>query len=638
MVRDAELIQYVFIADLIFLLILFLYLAIFLINYIKLKKRDVIGIRLFNKFFLFFGIFSIIPSGIILLSSAIFFNIELSTWLGPAFKSTVNNSYQLAQKYIDQTEKNLITDSKFIRSYVLAKRLIDRDIIQRFDISTVYNVNNNDIFLEHFTDKELFLTDTNLKTASESTKEDITIFFLDGQLFSKINLPDNNYLILLKIIDLETLNYYQNIIVSYNAINSIDDDKKNIQITFFTIYLILSSSLIIIFIIIGTNFSFRLAKPIKNLNTAIISLKKGKFDNRYINKTLEKDDISQLTNSFFDMGETILYQKKNLEKTNKTIKDQLDFINNIIRNSPYGIFVLNKNELIFQNESSQIFKTTKDSSYEFFSNALSDKIEYNTNKSYEINLNIEFNGSIKNYFIKSISIKDNSLFDQIIIFNDYTDLISAEKNNAIAELARKISHEIKNPLTPMLLSAEFIESQVNDEDLKNSILSIKRQIFLIQNLVNEFSTYARLPKANITNLNFSEICNIYVEEYRRNYPNISFNEYIDENISISFDQTYLDIIFNNLYKNSIESLKEVENPLIEISLRIIDQNIKFTFFDNGHGFDGDIENLTKPYFSTKNSSGLGLSLIKKIVSDNNGSLYIKTNKYSGFKVEIIFYV
>ena len=106
----------------------------------------------------------------------------------------------------------------------------------------------------------------------------------------------------------------------------------------------------------------------------------------------------------------------------------------------------------------------------------------------------------------------------------------------------------------------------------------------------------------------------------------------------TFDQTYLDIIFNNLYKNSIESLKEVENPLIEISLRIIDQNIKFTFFDNGHGFDGDIENLTKPYFSTKNSSGLGLSLIKKIVSDNNGSLYIKTNKYSGFKVEIIFYV
>ena len=127
-VRNAELIQYVLIADFVFLLILLLYLSLFLINYLKYKNREVVGLRLFNKFFLFFGLFSVIPSGIILMASAIFFNIEVSTWLGPAFKSTVNNSYQLAQKYIDQTEKDLITDSKFIRNYVLAERLIDRDI------------------------------------------------------------------------------------------------------------------------------------------------------------------------------------------------------------------------------------------------------------------------------------------------------------------------------------------------------------------------------------------------------------------------------------------------------------------------------------------------------------------------------
>ena len=124
-VRNAELIQYILIADFVFLLILLLYLSIFLINYLKYKNREVVGLRLFNKFFLFFGLFSIIPSGIILLASAIFFNIEVSTWLGPAFKSTVNNSYQLAQKYINQTERDLITDSKFIRNYVLAERLIE---------------------------------------------------------------------------------------------------------------------------------------------------------------------------------------------------------------------------------------------------------------------------------------------------------------------------------------------------------------------------------------------------------------------------------------------------------------------------------------------------------------------------------
>ncbi len=637
-VRDAELVQYIFIADIIFILILLLYLSIFLINYIKQKRRDVIGLRLFNKFFLFFGVFSIIPSGIILLSSAIFFNIELSTWLGPAFKSTVNNSYQLAQKYIEQTEKDLITDSKFIRNYVVAERLIDRDIIQRFDISTVYNVINDNPFIEYFTEEnKSMLTDSNLKRASEKTNDDITIYFFDDQLFSKINLSKNRYLILLKSIDLETLNYYQNIITSFEAINSIDNNKRNIQITFFTIYLILSSSLIIIFIIIGTNFSFKLARPIRNLNSAIISLKKGEINHEEFDKLDEKDDISQLTNSFYDMSETIISQKINLEKTNNTINDQLVFINNIIKNSPYGIFVINKNKLIFQNDLSKIFEDSDQSSYTFLKEKLLlefKKKSISFNSSFEINLSLNINSINKTYFIKSIFIEDNSLFDQIIIFNDYTNLILSEKNNAIADLARKISHEIKNPLTPMLLSTEFLESQIHDNDLKNSIQSIKRQIFLIQNLVNEFSTYARLPKPNITKINFSDISNIYIDEYSRNYPNIKLSSKIEKNIFINFDQSYIDIIFNNLFKNSIEALKDTSDPIIEITIKQELNLIKFIFFDNGPGYDGNIDDLIKPYFSTKKSSGLGLSLINKIINENNGTLYIKTNKYSGFQIEI----
>ena len=195
-VRNAELIQYILIADFVFLLILLLYLSIFLINYLKYKNREVVGLRLFNKFFLFFGLFSIIPSGIILLASAIFFNIEVSTWLGPAFKSTVNNSYQLAQKYINQTERDLITDSKFIRNYVLAERLIDRDIIQRFNITTVYNYNNGNQFIEHISDEKIFLSDKNLMDASIESENDITIFFSNDQLFSKVNLNNSKTIFL----------------------------------------------------------------------------------------------------------------------------------------------------------------------------------------------------------------------------------------------------------------------------------------------------------------------------------------------------------------------------------------------------------------------------------------------------------
>ena len=639
-VRNVELIQYILIADFVFLLILLLYLSVFFINYLKYKNREVVGLRLFNKFFLFFGLFSIIPSGIILLASAIFFNIEVSTWLGPAFKSTVNNSYQLAQKYINQTESDLITDSKFIRNYVLAERLIDRDIIQRFDITTVYNYKNGKQFIEHISDKKIFLSDENLKDAITDSENDITIFFSNDQLYSKVKLNNSNYLLLLKNIDLETLNYYQNIIQSYEAINSIDNNKRDIQITFFTIYIILSTSLIFIFIIIGTNFSLRLAKPIRDLNNSIIDLRKGKYQQTSFEKLSDKDDISVLTNSFHEMSKTIIDQKNNLQDVNSTINDQLSFINNIIENSPYGIFVLKNKSMIFENSASSIFSNENHSSFQNFTNLLSNHFSDNQSfyrKSYEINLEVKINNNRKYFFVKSIFIDNNSLFDQIIIFNDYTDLIFAEKNNAIADLARKISHEIKNPLTPMLLSTEFIESQLEDEELINSIKSIKRQIFLIQNLVNEFSTYARLPKANITKLNLSEICLVYIEEYKRNYDKITINHNIEENLIVNFDHSYLDIIFNNLFKNSIEALVSTNDPAIDIILKKIDNYLILTFFDNGPGFDGDINDLIKPYFSTKNSSGLGLSLINKIITDNSYKMNITTNSYSGFKIEIIFY-
>ncbi len=598
------------------------------------------GLRLFNKFFLFFGLFSIIPSGIILLASAIFFNIEVSTWLGPAFKSTVNNSYQLAQKYINQTERDLITDSKFIRNYVLSERLIDRDIIQRFNITTVYNYSNGNQFIEHISDEKIFLSDKNLMDASADSENDITIFFSNDQLFSKVNLNNSNYLLLLKNIDLETLNYYQNIIQSYEAINSIDNNKRDIQITFFTIYIILSTSLIFIFIIIGTNFSFRLAKPIRDLNNSIIDLRKGKYKQKEFEKLSDKDDISVLTNSFHEMSKTIINQNNNLQEVNATINDQLSFINNIIENSPYGIFVLNNKSMIFENSASTIFSNENTTSFENFTKLLSNHFNNSQNiyrKSYEINLEVKLENIQKYFFVKSIFIDNNSLFDQIIIFNDYTDLIFAEKNNAIADLARKISHEIKNPLTPMLLSTEFIENQLDDEELINSIKSIKRQIFLIQNLVNEFSTYARLPKANITKLNLSEICLVYIDEYKRNYDKIEIIHNIEDDLFVNFDHSYLDIIFNNLFKNSIEALETTNNPSIDITLKKTDKKLILTFFDNGPGYDGDIDDLIKPYFSTKNSSGLGLSLINKIITDNSYKMNITTNSYSGFKIEIIFY-
>ena len=543
-VRNAELIQYVVILDLSYLIFLSCFLFISLFKIYKTRKREIIGLRLFYKFFLFFSIFSIIPSTIILISSLIFFNIEVSTWLGPAFKSTVNNSYLIANKYIKEREDNLITDTNFIKNYILAQRDLDPSIIERFDIETVYLSSQDQLNKVYSSDNQIEIKDINRDLIFKEHLNDLNVFFNEGQFFSKAKITNDTNLILIKKIDLDLLKFYQNIIKSYNAYQDIDNNKKNLQITFFTIFFIISSSIILIFLIIGYKFSVNLANPIRDLSINIHNLKRGKISST-TSKTLDKkDDISILSKSFDSMSKTILSQKNSLISKNKEILDNMP------------------------------------------------------------------------------------------------KLINSEKNKALADLAKKISHEIKNPLTPMLLSTEYIEKKIKSHELESDILnstnSIKRQIFLIQNLINEFSSFARMPKPQLTKLNISEILNIYYDEYTKNYNLIIFNKDIDNDIHLNFDQSYFDLVLNNLFKNAIEAGKNIKNFKISISLKKIDNKIEFYFIDNGPGYDGDVEKLMEPYFSTKNSTGLGLSLVNKIISDNEAHFQITTSKDNGFKVKIIF--
>ena len=544
-VRNAELIQYMVIIDLSYLIFLSSFLFINLFKIYKTRKKEVIGLRLFYKFFLFFSIFSIIPSTIILISSLIFFNIEVSTWLGPAFKSTVNNSYLIANKFIKEREDNLITDTNFIKNYILTQRDIDPSIIERFDMETVYLKTNESYKIIYSSESKIFLKDANRDFISNNKNNDLKIFFNEGQFFSNVKINDDNNLIIIKKIDLELLKFYKNIIKSYNAYQDIDVNKKKLQITFFTIFFIISSCIILIFLIIGYKFSVNLANPIRDLSINIHNLKKG-IPPKLNSKTIDrKDDISLLSHSFNSMSKTISEQKNKLILKNKEILDNMPKV------------------------------------------------------------------------------------------------INSEKNKALADLARKISHEIKNPLTPMLLSAEYIEKKIKgtdlEKDISNSASSIKRQIFLIQNLINEFSSFARMPKPKLVKLNISEILNIYLDEYVKNYDHIKFINFINNDIYINFDQSHLDIILNNLFKNSIEAGKNFKNFVINISLDNKDNLTELVFKDNGPGFDGDVNRLIEPYFSTKNSSGLGLSLVNKIISDNGSHFNIKTSKDNGFEVKIIFH-
>ena len=237
--------------------------------------------------------------------------------------------------------------------------------------------------------------------------------------------------------------------------------------------------------------------------------------------------------------------------------------------------------------------------------------------------------------------------------NQQEKLIINERHEAWESLARKLAHEIKNPLTPIQLTVDRIKNkfldQISDNDQNNfreNLKIINNQIKQIENLVNEFSDFARMPKPILKDNDLVKI----LDENIKLLSEIDKDIKIDliknsQNIFLNCDKEQIGRVFFNLIKNSIESIhqKSEKMPNFEkkISIEIINDNdhIRFTLIDNGEGLSkikGNIKNILNPYFTTKkNGTGLGLSIVNKIINDHNGEL----NFFSipnGAKVEINF--
>ena len=245
----------------------------------------------------------------------------------------------------------------------------------------------------------------------------------------------------------------------------------------------------------------------------------------------------------------------------------------------------------------------------------------------------------------------NLMTDQLK--NQQEKLLINERHEAWGNLARKLAHEIKNPLTPIQLTIDRIKNKYlvdlpeNDQkNFKENLKIINNQIKQIENLVNEFSDFARMPKPILKDNDLIKILN----------ENIKLLSLIDKNIEIELiknkdkilfkcDKEQIARVFFNLIKNSIESIqqKSDKNPnfIKKISIEIIYHNdhIKFILIDNGIGFSdikGKVKDIINPYYTTKkNGTGLGLSIVNKIINDHDGELNFFTIP-DGAKIEINF--
>ena len=229
-------------------------------------------------------------------------------------------------------------------------------------------------------------------------------------------------------------------------------------------------------------------------------------------------------------------------------------------------------------------------------------------------------------------------------------LLLSERHEAWENVARKLAHEIKNPLTPIQLTIDRLKSKYEksivpneSENFNNYLKTIIKQIKQIENLVNEFSDFARMPKPIFNKNKIIEIVknNISLLKEIDNSISINFN-YDKENLLVICDAEQISRVFFNLIQNSIESIQEkskksgVFTKIINIEIGSKNDYISINITDNGTGFSTNIiKNITKPYFTTKpKGSGLGLSIVSKIINDHNGTIKFSSNK-NGAEINII---
>ena len=236
----------------------------------------------------------------------------------------------------------------------------------------------------------------------------------------------------------------------------------------------------------------------------------------------------------------------------------------------------------------------------------------------------------------------------VVVFDDVTTMVQAQRDAAWGEVARRLAHEIKNPLTPIQLSAERLQhklsSKLGADDahvLQRATDTIVNQVSAMKTMVNEFSEYARAPSANLSQLNLNKL----IKDVSALYENASTESAQAKIIyqlavdlpDIKGDATMLRQVLHNLMQNAQDALKSVENPLVLVQSSFDDTNIKLIVQDNGQGFPADL--LTRafePYVTTKaHGTGLGLAIVKKMIEEHHGQIKIENNPTGGACITIV---
>ncbi|MBN2907254.1 MAG: PAS domain-containing sensor histidine kinase [Rhodobacteraceae bacterium] len=635
---------------------------------IAARRRHSAGSRLHLRLTGVFALIALIPTVSVAVFAGLTINIGLEGWFSERVRNVVGASLSAAEAYEDEHRRDLASDAQSLAAYLNVARqatffLSDGEVRQLLTqaqsrvqrgLKEAYVIDGSGDIQARGERSYLFDFEQPApdRIASAANGETVIIEDWDNNEFRALVRLDayvDRFLYISRTVDGELLNLLDGTQETVRLYQQLENERGRVLFEFGLLYLGFASILILAAVWLGLWFAERLSRPIGRLAGAAQRLGAGDLD-VHVREEAGDDEIAMLGRTFNQMTRQLKGQRDALLDNNRQIERRRRLFDSVLSSVTAGVMGLDaEGRVEFMNRSALTLlelDETRDNGLaleaavpEFA--ALLEKLRAGPRAAAQEEIRLIRRGKMENLLVRMAIRRaaDGRLEGYVVAFDDVTDLVTAQRMAAWGDVARRIAHEIKNPLTPIQLSAERIKrkfrSLVGDEAeaLDQYTDVIVRQTGDLRRIVDEFSKFARMPEPERKPVDLAALVRDAVVLQESGQPGVRFDADLPNGaMPAELDPTMISQALTNLIKNAgeaIDTLVERGAPdghVPEIRVRLVaeDEMGLIQISDNGIGLPEDRARLFEPYVTTRDhGTGLGLPIVKKIIEEHGGTLDLR---------------
>lgn len=630
------------------------------------------GSKLQTRILILFSLLTITPAAIVSIFAGVFFHFGVQSWFNDRVNTALEESVAVAKAYLLEHREIIRSDAilmandidvqihmiinqpkllnKIVNGQAELRSLTEAVIIQRNRIIAQTALSFSLIFERIESDKQ------------ERANLGDVVLWVEGvdklRAMIKLHSIPDTYLVVGKLVDEKVLRHMDEATGAVAEYRRLKANLSEIQVQFSLIFGLVVVLLLLAAIWFGMHFAARIVIPITRLIRAAERVRQGDFSTQ-VPISKDEDEVATLGRAFNRMTEELQKQRSALVEANLQVDERRRFSETVLAGISAGVLALDKDKklTLYNKRASQLILLPE----EFSSHAMDawevlpalkpllDEADNKPERDSQSEMTVHHAGRTRTLLAR---VTTERFMDQvegyIITFDDITDLLTAQRNAAWSDVARRVAHEIKNPLTPIQLAAERLrrkygkQIQEDKESYERYIETISRHVGDIGKMVEEFVAFARMPAPVFAIQNLESLIKKVIFSEQVAHQDIHY-ELINKAAIYSLlgDEQQLNRLFINLLKNAAEAFeqKEIkENKRIKITLSSTAQTLQVEIHDNGLGFPPEhIHRLMEPYMTTREKgTGLGLAIVQKIVEEHKGEIALANHEEGGALITLKF--